>query len=670
MLKKIASAALAAAMVLSLAVMPVHASTFYNTGTFSSANWAQYEQGFYTSTSDFSENFKEYTDTSYGTDRLTAVRMVATSTKTLSDKRNPVAYKFGQSLSDYGVHENDSAAYAHMRVYLATFSDEWRNCFDEFQLRIDKQGDGSSRDTFIFYTKKPEGSDSYVSEAYPYNYTNSAAYITRDWFVLKQGKGGRDFGNTANNSSSVLSDSDYDKIDIITELGKQNGCTTYLFANGKFMGCAYDSGLNVNKHFHGIVFRVIGGKKTRGNSDYIAVKMDPNRIGHREYYNTSDYMVTFEDVLQDAGLGDAISNPKVIYKTSDIQSFMPGDDQIAYTYYKDASERVRFNEGVTYSGNTATISATNDTESYSIAARMLAGMYPLSGKTGVSYESYHPRSRFIKFSFDQTISDDGMWLEYATVLNYGSNTQAIQMWNNGGYLVAGVKGGGNITCNGNGGKPLAEMTGTNHIDWILEPVNTYENGEESGHINQYVYINGTLAASGEFGSKSSVRLNDIVLSTKNREGTVTIDNWSMTVYNNNMSYSDFEADFEAAKGNNIYWLGDSAEIGVERGYTTAYEDMNDYFALYVTAKDTGLSVIPSGTKLYTAIYDGDYNLLDISETPYVSGQTVMDETEGKLFYRRYDGVKPTKAKIFVWTDGEPQGVLKSCTIDPDSNTLN
>ena len=151
---------------------------------------------------------------------------------------------------------------------------------------------------------------------------------------------------------------------------------------------------------------------------------------------------------------------------------------------------------------------------------------------------------------------------------------------------------------------------------------------------------------------------------------MTIDNWSMTLYNGTMTFADFEADFSAAAGNNIYWLGDNAEIGVERGYTTAYEDMNDYFALYVTAKDTGLSVIPSGTKLYTAIYDDSDNLLDISETPYVSDQTVMDETEGKLFYRRYDGEKPTKAKIFVWTDGEPQGVLKSCTIDPDNNTLN
>ena len=98
--------------------------------------------------------------------------------------------------------------------------------------------------------------------------------------------------------------------------------------------------------------------------------------------------------------------------------------------------------------------------------------------------------------------------------------------------------------------------------------------------------------------------------------------------------------------------------------------MNDYFALYVTGVNTGAGEVPANTKLYTAIYDSDDNLLDVSETPYVSGQTVMDETEGKLFYRRYNNVMPTKAKIFVWTDGEPQGVLKSCTINPDNNTLN
>lgn len=665
MLKKLTAAVMAASMVLSLAVIPAHAEASYNTGTFSSANWAQYERGFYTNTSNFTENMKVYTTDSSGDSELTSVRMVASTSNKITSTKNPVAYKYGGSSSDYGVHASDDATYAHMRLYLASFSDENHDMFKNFTMRIDKDGTGSSRDFAVFETYQNNGA--YVTETYANYYKNAQSYISKTLINGHQGRlGNGPNGSTAaadcDSKTRVLSDSDYDKLDIIAEYNKQSGATIYLFVNGRFACCYYDSGLT-DKHFHGIVFRTLANKTPRNNSDYIAVKMDTDRIGHREYYNTSDYMVTFEDVMQDAGLGDEVSNSKVMFKTSNVKDFMPGNEDVPYFYRKDDSARVRFNENVTYSGNTATITVTNeDTENYAVAANMLAGMYPIIGKMGVSYENYHPRARFIKISFDQTISSDGMWLEYATY--YSGAKRALQMWNNDGSLVVGIKGGSNVTCNGNGGKPLATTTGTNHIDWIIDPE------ENAGGNMQYVYVNGTFAGSGRYGDSAyTARINDIVLSTKNKAGTVTIDNWSMTVYNGTMDYSDFEADFEATKGNNIYWLAGNAEIGVERGYTTSYEDMNDYFALYVTAKDTGRSVIPSGTKLYTAIYDGDYNLLDISETPYVSGQTVMDETEGKLFLRRYDGVKPTKAKIFVWTDGEPQGVLKSCTIDPDNNTL-
>ena len=112
------------AMLLSFAVVPVSVSA----AGISEANWEQYEGGLYTSTSDFKECFKEYTDTSYGDDQLTAVKMVATSTKTLSDNdRNPVAYKYGENSEAYGEHADDEATYAHMRFYLASFSDEYRS---------------------------------------------------------------------------------------------------------------------------------------------------------------------------------------------------------------------------------------------------------------------------------------------------------------------------------------------------------------------------------------------------------------------------------------------------------------------------------------------------------------------------------------------------------------
>ena len=523
MTKKLLAAVMTISMLLSFWVTPTYAATF------SSENWAQYERGLYTNTDKFTKCKEVYQDTSYDTEQLISVRMVANN-KTVTASRNPIAYKFGENLSSYGTHSGDNATYAHMRVYVATFSDQWRNCFNNYTMRIDKDGTGSSRDFAVIETYTPSGASSMVTKTYAKNYNTSGAYMSKTSITGHQGRlgVGPDGNDTADSTTRTLPDSAYDKFDIISEFNKQSGTTTYLFVNGEFACCYYDSGLNVNRHFHGIVFRTVN-TSARVNSDYIAVKFDTDRIGHREYYNTAGYTVTFEDVLQDAGLGETAGGTEVIFKTSDIQNFMPGDEKVPYIYPKDASARERINENITYSGNAAQIAASNTSSDYSIAARMLAGMYPLIGKHGVAYEDYHPKAKYIKFSFDQTISASGMWLEYATY--YSGKVQALQMWNNDGKLVVGIKGGSNVTCNGSGKKPLATTTGTNHIDWVLEP------DEANECMRQYVFINNVYAGEGSFGNQYVVRLNDVVLSTKNASGTVTIDNWSMTVYND---YAEFE----------------------------------------------------------------------------------------------------------------------------------
>ena len=356
--KKISSILIIAAMLLTL--MPITAFPA-SAATFSSANWTQYERGLYTSTSCFKECFKEYTD-----DRLTAVKMVASTGTALDSNKNPVAYKFGQNAADYGEHETDNATYAHMRFYLASFSDELRKATNYLQLRIDKDGTGNSREHYYFDTWVPSGRSDNCTSLYPCNYTSANAYTTKDWFdIVHQGRAGNGPASsvTANSDQIVLTASDYDKIDLIMEYNKQSGATSYIFANGKFMGSYYDSGLT-DKHFHGIVIRITASsgstRSIRNNSDYVAMKFDPARIGHREYYNTSDYYVTLEDVIQDAGLGDAVDSA-MIYKSrpGDLEWYMPGNNQTAYYYPNGASARQRINTNVTYSGTEATIAVTN-----------------------------------------------------------------------------------------------------------------------------------------------------------------------------------------------------------------------------------------------------------------------------------------------------------------------
>ena len=646
-MKKLFAMITTLSIVLSFAVVPAHAATF------SSDNWVQYERGFKVNTSDFSQNFSEYTDTSYDDEQLTGVRMVGTSTKTLSANKTPVQYYWNSDSFEAGTPD---ATYAHFRVYLATFSDEYRNAFDYFEMRAISSSGGESN-TFMFDVWKIDGTN-YDADVYAKSYNNSTAYVTKDWGPLDhQGKVGTDFGNAANNSSNTLSyPSDYDKIDLIMEYNKQSGTTFYLFANGKFMGSWYESTITT-KHFNGVSFRVLKDRKIRGNSDYIAVKFDPSRIGHREYYNTSGYYVTLEDVLQDAGLGNTINNDKIMYQTKsgDLQWFMPGNEQTAYHYPNKlingstASARVRIGENITYSGTEATITATNTESSYAMAARMLAGFYPINGKCGIAYESYHPRAKYVRLSFDQTISNSSMWLEYQTY--YSGGVTALQMWDNEENLVVSIKRGSgadsalNVTCNGNGGKPTAYTTGTNHIDWILEPV-------DDTNVKQYIYINGVYLGEGYFGNNYAVRINDIILNTSKAAGTVKIDNWQMTVYNENADYDDIDYEISGELGTATRWISSGITLG---------EGANENkFSLYGKAR-TGAAGITENAKIFAALYNGN-KLLDFDVIDYLSNSKL----DTKYFKKNYDGIEPKFAKLFLWRDLIPLTKVRIIPISKDT----
>ncbi len=650
MFKKVLSLTLSVMMIMAFVAIPSMAA---EEGSFSEANWHQYERGFYTSTSDFAEYFKEYEIDSDGDENLVAVKMVASSGKTLTSNRNPVAYKFGVSASDYGEYQDVNATYAHMRFYLASFSDQYRNATNKLQLRLDKDGTGSSRDAYLFHTWK-EG-DNFETSVYPASYSSSAAYTSKDWMgIAHQGGAGNGPADnvTANSHQTAPKAEDYDKVDLIVEYNKQGGATSYIFVNGKFMGSYYDSGLT-DKHFHGIVLRIASGQKTRGNSDYVAAKFDTDRVGHREYYNTDDYMVTMEDVMQDAGLGAELDEENMIYKSKagDLEWYMPGYNYgiftDVYTYERDYSERQRINENITYSGTAATIEATNtDTENYATAAKMLSGFYPINGKTGISYESYHPRAKYIKLSFDQTISNDGMWLKYET--RYSGTEQALQMWNNNGNLVVGVKGGSNITCNGSGYKPTATTTGTNHIDWILEPVET---GTDEGYLKQYVYVNGKLASEGKVDSYYANRVNDIILSTKNAEGTVTIDNWTLSTYNQNADFAEIE----------------SVITGVEPATTFEWMDAECAFeadgALFVIFGAAEATRYEGAAKLYIAVYGESGALLDLDIKDFESGLVYGNEEEPKIFDASAYAEPVDFAVVYLWENGTMKPLLEQKIIE-------
>ena len=609
MRKKILSAIIVISIILSFAVIPVHAVSF------SSANWTQYERGFYTNGGNFAF------DTSTTGGYTTYVKAYANGTTTLTSDRNPIAYKNSDSDS------SDAAKYAHIRVYFVAREYSGKTSMQTIGIRMDKDGTGSSRNAFIL--KGDEG------KVYP-EYTGANTWLDRKDKV----------GAWTLASNKEPQESDYHKIDIISDLGAWKVGISYLFIDNNFVGMYYDTGLTSN-HFHGVVFRIFKDSTIKQNETYMAAKFDADRIGHREYYDANGYTVTLEDVMQDAGLGDTVTDSSIMFKASNLANYMPGASDCAFYYNDSASERTAINTNVARNGNAAVVTCTNtDATNYETAANMLAGLVPKrsSNGTGFAYTSYHTRAKYIKLSFDQTISNDGMWLEYSTY--YSGKVQAMQMWNNDGYIVAAVKGSGtNVTCNGKGNKPLANMTGKNHIDWILEP------DEADECVYQHLYINGSFVASGNFGNEYATRIADLLLSTKSASGTVTIENWSLTAYNGTAELSDIANEISAVSGKDTIWLSSQTVSG--NGANAGK------FNILAKAK-TGAEQNTDNTKLFAAIYNGN-KLLDVAENPYISGTQI----ETKYFDKSYDGTEAKLAKLFLWNNSEPISATRYVPVTKD-----
>ena len=655
MMKKFLAAVTTMSIVLSFAVMPAHAAKFssankrknaYDICLNTESNFVQLQGNGY------EKNCLQFNSLSFDYDHTNTGAMAAGESGDFYTK-NRAKFKGATTSSKYmlwyrwagGIMGRDGdgnkvsadiPVYVHQRLHLAWYAAKGMTKFDFLPYQNDSFKENTSAG-FTFY--KADG-----------GYINTYAPKS-EWSMIKYNESG--FNMTTNASNPV-----FNTIDVIFDFSNGHTFAMFMFIEGKLVGISRPSS-NRPDMFYGWAIR--SNDEANRQNDYIEIWGDEaTGWGHTEYIQADGYYPTLEDVMQDQGLmTDEVTDAIVMMKTSALSSYMPAASANAKV------NDTQINTDVSYSGGTATISHTqSDTSTLEVAAHMLQGVIS-PNNSGLSYASYHPRAKYVKLSFDQKINSGTVG--YSVCYNTTRNT-SLEFWKDNGYLYASVRGGGgNNYLNGENGRATAEQNDTNHIDWILEFIENEKNTSEGGIIN-YLYCNGTFVGQGKVGNHSQTRLADITVETKGTDPEVEISNWTMTLYNDTAELNVRTGEVKPLM--NVSWLSGELELGVERGYETAYEHMNDYFALYATAKDTGMGTVPAGTKLYTAIYDGDDNLLDVSETPYVSEQTIMDETEGKLFLRRYNDVKPTKAKVYIWTGNEPQAIVKSCTIDPDNNTLN
>ena len=648
MLKKILSTALAAAMLGSIAVIPAHAATF------SSANKTRYYNGIsnggsgnfnYTieETKVLDGNAANAFNTSDGK-YITKYKGVGSASTTLTSNRNVISYKTKSAT------RGTAPQYVHFQIYLGVYEDSGRTGLDDFNIMRHTKEDGSGEKL---------GS---LRSNYLNNNTVGRAYPNGDGDLIVENYD-KDFWSLRSSKDEQT----YHKLDFVVDANalSSQANITYLFVDNRYIGSNYTSTNGGFDNFYGYSFRILSGKSINTNTTVEAYFADGFE-GHTEYNDTEDYKVCLEDVLQDIGMGDAIDST-MIYKTSKLDWYLPSTVNAREMYYtKNGTKSSRVintpngtsKSTVTYSGQTATVSHTqSDASEWEEAADVLAFQpYSIDNArhTGVSYKSYHPRAKYVKLSFDQTItSGDGTWLGYDL---YAKDTgvEGLQMWNNGGNLVVGIKGGGgNNTLNGSGKKPVALINGTNHIDWIMEFVENETNTSEGG-IKQYVYVNNKYVGEGKIGTNTFTRLNNIRLFTKGDSNPeITIDNWSMTLYNETANLSAIAA---SITNENIIWGSGNYEMG--------YEKKGNKIAVLVTASNNAGVTPSASTKVITAIYDINGRLIDAISNAYVSGQTLADETVTNTFDYSSD-MKTIKAFVWDYVDGSitPQVDAYEMTIE-------
>ncbi len=631
MLKKLLSTALAAAMLAATAVMPAHAATF------SSANKSSVAYNLNAPTND-----SNLTGTSDTTEVAVNDAVTGAGTRESwgnSKVKNNISNHAGREAVRY--YRNNDAywnvtapKYIHQRVKLVWgttgTNDNAHNI--SFALRTDTSGSrafitkifGKDRsDVYFEHYNKSTPIPQNENSRYMYN---AGAPIT----ICPQS------GTPVENTMDII-------INLNDNESKHKGMV-YLFFNGKL--CVYAKAPTVPEYFYGWSFQWNDAKA----SDYLRVEQVAP-YGHTEYRDTNDYVVTFEDVLNDAGLmtDDISSDTTKMMQVSgaDFANFMPDGDSKVVLDASDVNSNNNSNwlncqdrpgnKKLDWNGTAATVvHTTSDASAWDDkVVSFLGGVYPQTAH-GVSYSSYHPRAKYIQLSFDQTITSGT--LRY-NITRGSTLDEFVRFQENEGKLAV-------VIPNNERGKTTTyNYTDSVPIDIILEPI------EENGNpvkVNVYVKVNGELANSGYVSNTAAVRINDITLSTKGN-ATVTWDNIVYTLYNENATA---EALGIAEEQDPVTWNNDG---------NLGYEIDNGEIAVKVKATTNTGAELGTDTRIITAIYDNTGRLVDAQPNPYVSGQALADETVSNVFTYS-DSMKTIKAFIWDYTNGNITPLVDYLTI--------
>ena len=509
MLKKLISLAIATVMASSLIVMPAQAARF------SDDNVVYTDIGGIQLKAD--SNF-EVTTTEYSTNRYSYLEAKRKTGQALGSDKKLVRLNsdFGPGGGDY----DGTVNYAHSRFYIAVN----QGSSADARLRIQLNYDTGSNDGRV---ENIVSIESTVNSFYTHNCNNASDSDTGTYFGIYEPAGEGPF-QIRHNAGEIP----WNQVDLIVDVDGAKSGMVYAFINGQLYGYTQVAANRLDngskKIYHGYTVTASSGRWSSSN-DRFYFKSATNAAGEPVratcYANTADYTVSLEDVMNHQGLTADLSgetNSNIIMKTTELRTYMPARDDWAFTKYgvmnNTQSDLVNtHNQNVSYSEGAATIAL--NTSEKTEAASMLRGGYPLNNNMGIGYSNYKNVAKFIRLSFDQQIEKGTV--EYGVVNpNY---TKGVSFFNNGGNLVVSTQGQSDF---GYDNTILSDVPYNSkaHIDWVYDTADKV----------QYVYVNGKFVSKGTIGKS---RIGDIRIMTTG-DTSVTIDNWSMTLYNNDAVLED------------------------------------------------------------------------------------------------------------------------------------
>ena len=387
-------------------------------------------------------------------------------------------------------------------------------------------------------------------------------------------------------------------------------------------------------NFYGYTICGTGDETSFAEGTKIWFKYDTERPGETLYVDTDDYTVRLEDVLVDAGLASKNSDPHNIMESDHVADYVFAGDT-DYNYY-DTYER---RDG---SGNPVSITA----EKLKTGAGNVAQLYGGCYYKGYDWPGYANGKGVIHVSFDQKIN---------TKLNSGSNVASssysckVTAQGSKSYDLFYLEPDGSnkmkITLEKQQGSGNPQITldkdfnDTIHYDIVLygkhyntEPVTSAAEAvgyyfADGQYIGTYTINRGADAATA--GTDEWWTPTQLLLYSNNT-ANVTYSNYKIALYDENKRATDLVNEIDSSR---LSWA-DICLNADGNGFTVSGRVVE------------GSGSVPAGAKAYIGIYDEDGKLLDCDSTAYASASGITSKRFSKT-------PNPAYAKLFLWDGVEP-----------------